>query len=67
MDACKQLDGILNTEAKLKKGMIMINDQLVSFSLVLSAVVVGLSLLTMTSSLLTLRTKVFFIEYLKIR
>ena len=38
-DACKQMDQILNSESKLKKGMIMVNNNLVDSNMFIRAMV----------------------------
>ena len=40
-DACKQMDSILNTEAKLKKGMIMVNNNLIDSNMFIRAMVLA--------------------------
>jgi Trpc4-associated protein len=40
-DACKQMDGILNSESKLKKGMIMVNNNLIDSNMFIRAMVLA--------------------------
>ena len=41
IDACKQLDSLLNTEAKLKKTMILVNDNLIDSNMFIRAMVLA--------------------------
>ena len=40
-DACKQMDSILNSESKLKKGMIMVNNNLIDSNMFIRAMVLA--------------------------
>jgi len=40
-DACKQMDSILNSESKLKKGMVMVNNNLVDSNMFIRAMVLA--------------------------
>ena len=40
-DACKQMDSILNTETKLKKAMIMVNNNLIDSNMFIRAMVLA--------------------------
>jgi len=45
-DACKQMDSILNTESKLKKAMMMVNNNLIDSNMFIRAMILAASHLT---------------------